>query len=66
MSNQSYQKSLKRLKKYVHGQDRGEIVAITKRIVLSEKSKLFDLLGWISPVLIQFTIFCQDLWIDGF
>ena len=38
---------------------------VTKRIVLSEKSKLFDPLGWVSPVLVPFNTFCQDLWIDG-
>lgn len=38
---------------------------ITKRRVLSESSKLFDPLGWVSPTLISFKIFLQDLWIDG-
>ena len=38
---------------------------VTKRVVLSEASKLFDPLGWVSPILIGFKIFMQDLWIDG-
>ena len=38
---------------------------ITKRIALSETSKLFDPLGWVSPVFVSFKIFLQDLWIDG-
>ena len=38
---------------------------VTKRVVLSEASKLFDPLGWVSPILVCFKIFMQDLWIDG-
>ena len=45
--------------------DDSESKVVTKRMALSEKSKLFDPLGWISPVLIQFSVFFQDLWIDG-
>ena len=42
-----------------------KIDKVTKRTVLSAKSKPLDPLGWISPVLVQFTIFCQDVLIDG-
>lgn len=38
---------------------------VTKRVVLSEASKLFDPLGWVSLILIGFKIFMQDLRIDG-
>lgn len=38
---------------------------LTKQRALSESSKFFDPSGWISPVLIPFKIFLQDLWIDG-
>ena len=38
---------------------------VTKRVVLSEASKLFDPLRWVSPILIGFKIFVQDLWIEG-
>ena len=39
--------------------------AITKRSILSKIAKLFDPLGWLSPVLIQSKILLQDLWISG-
>ena len=39
---------------------------ITKRVVLSESSKLYDPLGWLSPILIGTKILMQDLWIHGF
>jgi hypothetical protein len=35
---------------------------LTRRIVLSEMSRLFDPIGWLSPVLIQAKIFSQSLW----
>ena len=38
---------------------------VAKRIVLSESSKMFDPLGWLAPILIQFQMFLQDLWIEG-
>ncbi|XP_070525097.1 uncharacterized protein [Cardiocondyla obscurior] len=37
----------------------------TKRNILSCLSKLYDPLGWISPVIIAGKIFIQDLWIAG-
>ncbi|XP_037932864.1 uncharacterized protein LOC119667632 [Teleopsis dalmanni] len=37
--------------------------AVTKRIVLSELSKLFDPLGLINPLIVKAKIFMQDLWI---
>lgn len=39
---------------------------ITKRIILSESSKLYDPLGWLAPVLILPKILMQDIWINGF
>ncbi|XP_072394953.1 uncharacterized protein [Diabrotica undecimpunctata] len=33
-----------------------------KGLVLSEKAKIYDPLGWIAPVIIQSKIFTQDLW----
>ncbi|XP_065213364.1 uncharacterized protein LOC135840665 [Planococcus citri] len=38
---------------------------ITKRVVLSEVSKLFDILGMLIPVTIRAKILLQDLWIEG-
>lgn len=40
--------------------------APTKRLVLSESSKLYDPLGWLAPVLVATKILMQDLWIKGF
>lgn len=37
--------------------------APTKRLILSETSKLFDPLGWVGPVVIVAKILIQDLWI---
>ena len=34
---------------------------ITKRTALSKTAKLFDPLDWVSPVLVSFKIFLQDL-----
>ena len=36
----------------------------TKREILSEIARLFDLLGWFSPTTIQFNSFVQLLWMD--
>ncbi|CAB0039248.1 unnamed protein product [Trichogramma brassicae] len=36
-----------------------------KRIVLAEVSRLFDPLGWISPIIIVAKILLQDLWLNG-
>ena len=36
----------------------------TKRSILSTVAKLFDPLGWLSPVIIVAKIIIQDLWID--
>ena len=38
---------------------------ISKRIILSEASKIFDPLGWCAPVIISVKILIQDLWILG-
>lgn len=38
---------------------------MTKRKMLSESSKVFDPLGWLSPTLIQAKILMQTLWISG-
>ncbi|XP_075163827.1 uncharacterized protein LOC142236490 [Haematobia irritans] len=39
--------------------------SVTKRKILSAVSKLFDPLGWVSPIIIQAKILLQQLWIDG-
>lgn len=39
--------------------------ALTKRQLLSEIARLFDPMGWLSPVLISAKIMLQDLWIAG-
>ncbi|XP_059045010.1 uncharacterized protein LOC131840832 [Achroia grisella] len=38
---------------------------ITKRVILSDISRLFDPLGWIAPVIIQAKIYIQKLWLAG-
>lgn len=38
---------------------------ITKRKMISEISRLFDPLGWLSPVIITAKIFIQKLWLTG-
>jgi hypothetical protein len=35
---------------------------MTKRVLLSELSKVFDPLGWLSPTTIKAKILCQELW----
>ncbi|XP_076660146.1 uncharacterized protein LOC143363453 [Halictus rubicundus] len=37
----------------------------TKRSVLSETARLFDPLGWLSPISIAAKILLQDLWLSG-
>lgn len=37
----------------------------TKRIILSDISKLFDPLGWLSPVIVRAKILMQQLWVKG-
>jgi hypothetical protein len=37
---------------------------ITKRIVLSWISRIFDPLGWIGPIVVRAKIFLQDLWLS--
>lgn len=37
--------------------------SITKRSILSEISKLFDPLGWLSPIIIRAKILMQQMWI---
>ena len=39
---------------------------VTHREVISYTSKLYDLLGWVAPILINFKILLQDQWIEGF
>ena len=41
-----------------------EFTAVTKRSVLSLIARLFDPLGWLSPVVITAKIFLQTLWLD--
>lgn len=38
---------------------------LTKRVVLSEIAKIYDPLGWLSPVVIVFKVFIQRLWLLG-
>ncbi|XP_076301933.1 uncharacterized protein LOC143220081 [Lasioglossum baleicum] len=37
----------------------------TKRLVLSETARLFDPLGWLSPITLAAKILLQDLWLSG-
>ncbi|XP_071577845.1 uncharacterized protein [Temnothorax nylanderi] len=37
---------------------------IIKRIVLSETARLFDLLGWLAPVVVRAKILIQSLWLQ--
>ena len=37
----------------------------TKRGILSEVAKLYDALGWLSPVIVKAKILLQELWISG-
>lgn len=39
-------------------------VTLTKRVVLSKIAKLFDPLGWLSPVIVTAKIFMQQLWLN--
>ena len=41
------------------------VIQDTKRALLSEASKLFDPIGWISPVIIVFKVLLQECWITG-
>ena len=38
---------------------------ITKRTLPSAISKLFDSLGWLAPIVIQFKILMQQTWVRG-
>jgi Pao retrotransposon peptidase/Protein of unknown function (DUF1759)/Family of unknown function (DUF5641)/Integrase zinc binding domain/Putative peptidase (DUF1758) len=38
---------------------------LTKRTVLSELAKLYDPLGWVSPILITAKIIMQDMWAEN-
>ena len=40
-------------------------IPVTKRSVLSEVSKLFDPIGWLSPVIIRAKVLIQNLWLLG-
>lgn len=42
-----------------------QIIPITKRRVISDISKLYDPLGWISPCIIPAKILIQKLWMSG-
>lgn len=41
------------------------VAALSKRMLLSEIARLFDPLGWLSPVLIFAKIMMQNLWLSG-
>ncbi|XP_036343410.1 uncharacterized protein LOC118752630 [Rhagoletis pomonella] len=38
---------------------------VTKRTVLSDISKVFDTLGWLSPVVVSMELLMQQLWLKG-
>ena len=38
---------------------------VTKRQLLSETAKLFDPVGWLSPIVIRFKVLLQKLWVQG-
>lgn len=38
---------------------------MTKRVILSEIAKIFDPLGWLSPVIISIKLMIQDLWLQN-
>ena len=38
---------------------------LTKRNLLSATSKLFDTLGWLAPIIVQFKILMQQTWVRG-
>ena len=38
---------------------------VTKRLLLSETAKLFDPVGWLSPIVIRFQVLLQKLWVQG-
>lgn len=40
------------------------VVSLTKRIVLSDASKLFDPLGLVAPTIVKAKIFLQELWLQ--
>ncbi|XP_047540324.1 uncharacterized protein LOC125073508 [Vanessa atalanta] len=40
-------------------------VPVTKRRVISDISRLFDPLGWISPTIVTSKVFIQKLWMSG-
>ncbi|XP_046389327.1 uncharacterized protein LOC124158184 [Ischnura elegans] len=40
-------------------------IITSKRTILSQVAKLFDPLGWLSPVVIAAKILLQDLWLSG-
>ncbi|XP_047538564.1 uncharacterized protein LOC125072096 [Vanessa atalanta] len=42
-----------------------QIIPVTKRRVISDISKLYDPLGWISPCIIPAKILIQKLWMSG-
>ena len=41
------------------------VSSATKRQILSAVAKLFDPVGWLSPVLIQAKVLLQSLWLEG-
>ena len=41
------------------------ITAHTKRSLLSDTSRLFDPLGWLAPVIINYKILVQETWTAG-
>ena len=40
-------------------------LAGTKRQITSERSKIFDPLGWLAPIVIKFKIWIQRVWLEG-
>ncbi len=50
---------------FVFKYNHGDVDTLTKKNLLSATSKLFDPLGWLSPIIIRFKILMQQTWVCG-